>query len=362
MFPSSKCGTTHEPRWLRSTAERLWEFFKALQNERQVVHTGECVAVLRAQLSLPSLQDSAPQRLFLGKGATGRQHRGEPQPLGSWEREHFLTRLRGIFLGPNSGKPILSNSRFRNVSISLELSFVLWATVWFTVRYCNQPLNRGVQGRSSPEEHDSTHDSVHDSVHFWIQISGDKTELRSTPAQCLKRELVLRAQPFGCGICTTPQPWSMISITRQLEAAQCHAAAPTAVMKNVGYCGTNMDKQYLSFMLSVWYPLVSSWLHDDWLLCRLLPTPRYREKHNGTQGRTQEHSHPLKTTKERCSGSTTDTHQGRTHHMLWDLNRARFKSTKGASSSRRTIRTVLSRFFPAKIWKMWGKCRNTDDK
>ena len=47
--------------------------------------------------------------------------------LSRWDRgrEHFLTRLRGIFLGPNSEKPILSNSRFRNVSISLELSFVL---------------------------------------------------------------------------------------------------------------------------------------------------------------------------------------------------------------------------------------------
>ena len=34
--------------------------------------------------------------------------------------------------------------------------------------------------------------------------------LRSAPAQCLKRFVVLRAQPFGCGICTAPQPWSMM--------------------------------------------------------------------------------------------------------------------------------------------------------
>ena len=63
--------------------------------------------------------------------------------------------------------------------------------------------------------------------HFWMQISGDKTiqfltqqymfanvfvsleGLRSAPAQCQKRKCVLRAQSFGCGICTAPQPWSM---------------------------------------------------------------------------------------------------------------------------------------------------------
>ena len=64
--------------------------------------------------------------------------------------------------------------------------------------------------------------------HLWMQISGDKTiqfltqqymfanvfvsleGLRSAPAQCQKRFVVLRAQSFGCGICTAPQPWSMM--------------------------------------------------------------------------------------------------------------------------------------------------------
>ena len=65
-----------------------------------------------------------------------------------------------------------------------------------------------------------------------MQISGDKTiqfltqqymfanvlvsleGLRSAPMQCHKRFVVLRAQSFGCGICTAPQPWSMMmSIT-----------------------------------------------------------------------------------------------------------------------------------------------------
>lgn len=63
---------------------------------------------------------------------------------------------------------------------------------------------------------------------FWMQISGDKTiqlltqqymfanvlvsleGLRSAPAQCQKRCVVLRAQSFGCSICTAPQPWSMM--------------------------------------------------------------------------------------------------------------------------------------------------------
>ena len=61
---------------------------------------------------------------------------------------------------------------------------------------------------------------------FWVQICGDKTiqfltqqymfanvfvsleGLRSAPIQCQKRFVVLRAQSFGCGICTAPQPWS----------------------------------------------------------------------------------------------------------------------------------------------------------
>ena len=63
---------------------------------------------------------------------------------------------------------------------------------------------------------------------FLKQISGDKTiqfltqqymfanvlvsleGLRSAPAQCQKRFVVLRAQSFSCGICTAPQPWSMM--------------------------------------------------------------------------------------------------------------------------------------------------------
>ena len=65
-------------------------------------------------------------------------------------------------------------------------------------------------------------------AYFWIQIYGDKTiqfltqqymfanvlvsleGLRSAPMQCQKRFVVLRAQFFGCGICTAPQPWSMM--------------------------------------------------------------------------------------------------------------------------------------------------------
>ena len=64
--------------------------------------------------------------------------------------------------------------------------------------------------------------------HLWMQISGDKTiqfltqqyvfanvlvsleGLRSAPAQCQKRFAVLRARSFGCGMCTAPQPWSMM--------------------------------------------------------------------------------------------------------------------------------------------------------
>ena len=34
--------------------------------------------------------------------------------------------------------------------------------------------------------------------------------LRSAPIQCQKRFVVLRAQSFGCRICTAPQTWSMM--------------------------------------------------------------------------------------------------------------------------------------------------------
>ena len=77
--------------------------------------------------------------------------------------------------------------------------------------------------------------------HVRMQISGDKTiqfltqqymfanvfvsleGLRSAPAQCQKRFVVLRAQSFGCGICTAPQPWSMMMpITWQCGGRPCH--------------------------------------------------------------------------------------------------------------------------------------------
>ena len=64
--------------------------------------------------------------------------------------------------------------------------------------------------------------------HFWMQICGDQTlrfltqqyvfakvlislgEVRPAPAKCQKRIVVLRAQSFGCRICTAPQPRSMM--------------------------------------------------------------------------------------------------------------------------------------------------------
>ena len=74
-----------------------------------------------------------------------------------------------------------------------------------------------------------------------MQICGDKTiqfltqqymfanvlvsleGLRSAPAQCLKCKTVLRAQSFGCSICTAPQPWSMMMpITWQCGGQPCH--------------------------------------------------------------------------------------------------------------------------------------------
>ena len=77
--------------------------------------------------------------------------------------------------------------------------------------------------------------------HVRMQISGEKIiqfltqqymfanvfvslgGLRSAPMQCQKRKFVLRAQSFGCGICTAPQPWSMMMpITWQCGGRPCH--------------------------------------------------------------------------------------------------------------------------------------------
>ena len=80
----------------RSTAQlrRLAEFPQVLQHRRQVVHRGERVAVLGAQLPLFGLQDSVQQRLRLGEGAALRQHVRQPRPWIATGAEK-LPRLRG---------------------------------------------------------------------------------------------------------------------------------------------------------------------------------------------------------------------------------------------------------------------------
>ena len=80
----------------RSTAHqrRLAELPQAPQHHRQVAHRFERLAVLGAPEPLPGLQFSAPQRLGLGQGAAGHQHRGEPRRWIATGAEKF-PRLRG---------------------------------------------------------------------------------------------------------------------------------------------------------------------------------------------------------------------------------------------------------------------------
>ena len=80
------CSTAHQ--------RRLAELPQAAQHPRQVVHRGERLAVLGAQLPLPGLQDPSPQRLRLREGAAGLQHPGKPQPWIATGAEKF-PRLRG---------------------------------------------------------------------------------------------------------------------------------------------------------------------------------------------------------------------------------------------------------------------------
>ena len=117
------CSTAHQ--------RRLAELPQLFHNEPQVAHRGERHAVLGAQLPLPGLQASVPQRLGLGEGAALHQHLREPRPRIATGAEKF-PRLRGgeraLFLlfvvswhifGSNSlvGK---RDSGIRIVLISLE--------------------------------------------------------------------------------------------------------------------------------------------------------------------------------------------------------------------------------------------------
>ena len=75
------CSTAHQ--------RRLAELPQAFQHGREVVHRGERLAVLGAQLALRGLQVSAPQRLGLREGPARLQHLGEPQPWIATGAEKF---------------------------------------------------------------------------------------------------------------------------------------------------------------------------------------------------------------------------------------------------------------------------------
>ena len=70
----------------------------------------------------------------------------------------------------------------------------------FTLRLC------GISGCKSlvTRQYSSTPQYMFANV--LVSLAG----LRSAPMQCLKCKKILRAQSFGCGICTAPQPWSMM--------------------------------------------------------------------------------------------------------------------------------------------------------
>ena len=80
------CSTAHQ--------RRLAELPQAVQHNCQVVHRDERKAVLGAQLALPGLQASVPQRLGLREGAALHQHLRQPQPWIATGAEKF-PRLRG---------------------------------------------------------------------------------------------------------------------------------------------------------------------------------------------------------------------------------------------------------------------------
>ena len=92
-----------------------------------------------------------------------------------------------------------------------------------TVAYCNLRLSLlqlcGISGCKSlvTRQYSSTPQYMFANV--LVSLEG----LRSAPMQCLKCKKILQAQSFGCGICTAPQPWSMMMpITWQCGGRPCH--------------------------------------------------------------------------------------------------------------------------------------------
>ena len=121
------CSTAHQ--------RRLAELPQLFHNERQVVHRGERLVVLGAQLALRGLQVSAPATstsASLGRGSP----RAPKSSHGSVEeRGHFFHYLwcRGIFLDPNLW--------WENKILGFDLFWCYLMLVVDTVAYCNLQLS-----------------------------------------------------------------------------------------------------------------------------------------------------------------------------------------------------------------------------
>ena len=148
------------------------------------------------------------------------------------ERGHFFYYLwcHGIFLDPKS-LVRKRDSGIRIVLISLEqllqaLYFIdaisdacckyccLLQSTAFTLQLCDIS---GCKSLVTGQFQFLTQQYIFANV--LVSLEG----LRSAPAQCQKRFVVLRTQSFGCSICTAPQPWSMrMPITWQCGGKPCH--------------------------------------------------------------------------------------------------------------------------------------------
>ena len=217
------CSTAHQ--------RRLAELPQLLQNVPQVVHRRERHAVLGAQLPLFGLQASALQRLRLREGAALLQHPGEPQPwiaTGSrkvstapWRREGtFLTICGAVayfWIQISGEKTRFRDSNCFDFTWTVAVGYTDWCYLMLvvnTVAYCNLQLSLlrlcGISGCKSLVTRQYSSWLNKFNKYMFANVLVSLEGLRSAPIQCQKRFVVLRAQSFGCGICTAPQPWSMM--------------------------------------------------------------------------------------------------------------------------------------------------------
>ena len=244
-FPNTKCRTIHPPltaaQHISGASLNFPRRCSTTAKLRTAMSVTRCSGPRRRSLASSSRRRSgtasakAP-RASSTQASLGRGAPREPKSShGSVEeRGHFFYYLwcRGIFLDPSPWweTKILGfelfwfhlSSCYRRYTLLMlfdaccKYCCLLQSTA-FTLRLC------GISGCKSVVTRQYSSWLNKFNKYMFANVLVSLEGLRSAPAQCQKRFVVLRAQSFGCGICTAPQPWSMMMpITWQCGGRPCH--------------------------------------------------------------------------------------------------------------------------------------------